>query len=332
MASGRGRCKKLDRASGAEFVHLAFGRPVVSSETIDEFRHAFKKRDVAFPMTGNDHELAVLSGCALAAAMLTDGEIGAQVGTYVLAASACGKRNPAVAIDLLGMASHVVAVAAMELRRRPPLVELKLPGDPKQTIDEAIKALEESAEGPNIIRAIREIATQSTNQSAPARKVMRAVEQMKSVITIQDEELQILWWLIGGWSREFEVSFKDLPADAKPVILAKEMADMTAREVEPPALRALFSKAGIASGKRLTIPSAVNACGDDRLKVLMPSSMPCATLTPVHTAVSKAVETGCGDAWVAGWSAASGFPADAKVNALDLALQVHRERLFLATF
>jgi hypothetical protein len=87
-----------------ELVRLAFGRPTVSIEDVDAFRQHFKTIDPTFLTSGNDYEVQVLAGCALAILCIEDG-YGSEVPLAILTASACGTRTPKVEIDLIGMAS-----------------------------------------------------------------------------------------------------------------------------------------------------------------------------------------------------------------------------------
>jgi hypothetical protein len=52
---------------------------------------------------------------------------------------------------------------------------------------------------------------------------------------------------------------------------------------------------------------------------------------PLHFGVKRQLETGSGDAWIAGWAAAVGVPESFSLSPLDLGVLFYRESL-LALF
>jgi hypothetical protein len=50
---------------------------------------------------------------------------------------------------------------------------------------------------------------------------------------------------------------------------------------------------------------------------------------PLHFAIKRQLETGPGDAWIAGWSATVGAPSDLTLPSLTLGNLFYRERLLL---
>ena len=151
------------------------------------------------------------------------------------------------------------------------------------------------------------------------------INNLQKILTVQDEELQMLWWMVSGWSEMWDCSFSDIDNKARPILLAKEAASMTKEVSESPSLKALFSRVGVDGNTKITIPEAVNACGVENLGRLAHKSAPCSTIFPLHFAMFRALETGADPAWIAGWSKASGIGEKSQIVPLELALQVHRE-------
>jgi hypothetical protein len=61
---------------------------------------------------------------------------------------------------------------------------------------------------------------------------------------VQDEELNVLWWLHGGHSELAKVPFGELPVAQRPLVLAAELSDLSTILPGPPSLAALLSRAG----------------------------------------------------------------------------------------
>ena len=79
----------------------------------------------------------------------------------------------------------------------------------------------------------------------------------------------MLWWMIGQRST-MHISFEDINENSRPVLLAIEAASMIQEFLESPSLKAIFSRVGISGTMKVTIPDAINDCGTEILKKLVP--------------------------------------------------------------
>ncbi|RJR40219.1 MAG: hypothetical protein C4576_20185 [Desulfobacteraceae bacterium] len=308
-----------------ELIRLVFDRPALSAEAVGGFREHFKKIDPTFATSGNDREVQVLAGCTLAVICLDENPGWDEVAAATLTTSACGRRVPKVEIDLIGMATERMRMDGIRARKRPEFSKM-LSFSNKKLLDEANALLEKTQNVPTAIEAIRKFGGATENVSSYLQKALiKRVNQLHKVLTIQDEELQFLWWMVGGWSAMWKKAFKDIEIRSRPILLAKEAANMTAEFTEPPSLKALFSRLGIDGGTKITIPDAINACGLEHLGTLAPKEPPCPTIFPLHFALHRALETKGGAAWISGWSKVTNISKKVEINSLDLAVQYHRE-------
>jgi hypothetical protein len=164
-----------------------------------------------------------------------------------------------------------------------------------------------------------------------SKATAQAIRAANTFISIQDEELQMLWWLFGERSYDLDCAFSAIPAEAQALVLAKELADKTEFLPGPISAKALLSRAGIKDRKKVTIPDAVNRCDSAWLASLVNDSRASPVSQPIHFAIQRKRETGDQTSWVAGWAAAAGVEADRAVSALTLGNLFYRERL-LALF
>ncbi|MGO9533906.1 MAG: GTPase-associated system all-helical protein GASH [Syntrophobacteraceae bacterium] len=318
--------KGLDFSAALELVRLVFGRPLVSTESLDKFRQNFKSFDPAFPSSGNDYELQALAGCVLANICTDEANEDNEVPLAIKTASACGKRVPKVEIDLVGMATERVRQDGIKARSRSSIPEV-MAFTHKNAFDSAVSEFDNNqAQGmPSAVNALKKIVSALESLlSSVQNETKKSVTQISKLLRIQDEELQVLWWMVGGLSGMWNLSFVNIESKARPILLAKEAAGLTDLPSEPPSLKSVFYRLGIEASNQITIPDAVNACGG-HLKALAPNSMPCPTIFPLHFAISRALETGAGKSWIPGWSKVSEISAKEQIEPLELALQMFRE-------
>lgn len=316
-----------------ELIRFVFSRELNSHELFaSTFRQYFKDADPTFALTGNDKEVLTLAGCVLAMYCINDDYI-VEIALAILAASACEIRTLAIDIDLLGMANERVHVSGIEARRRPEMSSPAIAGN-KAAFAKAVSPLEEE-EGKvqgfaEAAEAIKNIGNISLSHFNALQSMSVQIVKIQKVLRVQDEELQILWWLTGEWSSMWDCSFNDIDPKAKPILLGEDAASMTTEFSEPPSLKSVFSRIGLNGTTKLSIPVAVNACGVEYLGTLSQSSATCSTILPIHFAMVRAKETGGDDSWVAAWRTITGIKATSKVTPLELAIQVHRERKLMS--
>ncbi|MBM9514280.1 GTPase-associated system all-helical protein GASH [Desulfogranum marinum] len=158
------------------------------------------------------------------------------------------------------------------------------------------------------------------------------LKRIEKTIIIQDEELQLLWWMVGEQSTMWGNSFSDIDEKSRPILLAIEAASMTEEFIEPPSLKAVFSRVGISNSSKVTIPDAINSCGEETLKKINNEIKKSSIIFPVHIAAERALETGVNASWIDGWSSISDITKNTELNHQQLALQVYRECKFISQF
>jgi hypothetical protein len=307
----------IDTPQLMELVRFVYGRPFESTEFMAIFRKYFKDNDSMFQSSGNDQEMLVLAGCVLALCTTEDYDI-REVPLAILTSSFCKKKAPKVSIDLVRMATNRVRTDGINARKRPSMSKSKTPSF-KKILEEEIKLLSDKLESSAVIAALQKMVSMHKTAN---EKIML----LQKLLNIQDEELQMLWWMVSGWSDMWNSTFDKIENEARPLLLAKEAASMSNEISESPSLKAVFSRMEIDGNMELAIPETVNSCGVERLKTLAPgNTFCCSTIYPMHFAIIRALETGADNTWIAGWSKISGIDKKTKVSSLDLALQFHRE-------
>lgn len=303
--------RDMDLEQFLELIRLAFNRQLLSAEIESEFRKYFKAADPAFPSAGNELELRVLAGCVLAVLCLESGNDLGAIPLAILTTSAFNTRSLDIEIELLSMAMERIKSDGNEARKRPDF-----------------SFFEETEELANGEEAEEE--DEDANTEAALEEMKSKINCIQKTLTIQDEELQMLWWMVGKFSSMWERTFGEIDSKAAPILLAREAAEMTAELSEAPSLKAVFSRIGVGGIAEIAIPEAVNACGAENLIKLVFSSTPCSTIFPLHFALSRALETKADDTWIPGWCHVSGIDATLTIAPLEIAMQTHRELKLMA--
>lgn len=269
-------------------------------------------------------QLQLLSAGLLMRLISGNSRMAAQA-ALVVTTTACGNaRKPVAVVNLTEQAEANIGRLSRDGRKRPDLTA-------RSTVPviafSKIRPLLEPLNADTVDGAFKAAATEISSE---LKKIADAFSSMlsaaQSTIAIQDEELQHLWWLVGGRSVERNVPFSELDVNAKPLILAEELAAATQLIPGPAALRALFGRAGIEE-KPIQIVKAINACDIEWLRSVEGRDGASPSTFPLHTALNRRLETGDSEKWVAGWTGATGIQADHKLPASELAVLFFRERL-----
>lgn len=308
-------------------VRLAIGsRHAPSAAWIATLEETFREDYPAFKASSNARELQVLAACCLLH-ISKDQDNGAAI----LAALACttssvaGLRKLSLPEDLPQAANEALRSLYLSAARRPKVVA---GGQYKPLFDAAVQKAKAQQDIATLIEALAlagAAVTSAVNQIQS--KTQTVVEALAHRLDQQDEELQMLWWLIGERSEDLACSFDDLADAARPLVLAKELASHTLLPPGPPTVRALLSRAKLAGKGKVALVDAVAAAPFEWLKLHVAPQAASPVTQPLHFAIARQLETGPGKAWVAGWAAATDLPQDVALPHLTLAELFYRECL-----
>jgi len=312
-------------------LRLAFNtRQPAAAASLTKIREAFKAADANFEMRGNDRELQVLAAAALSQLMSIGGFAGAEAALGVTTAALAGARKPDLPLDLAILAESAIDQIAEANRTRPKLKTHATTDAPKLDFEKAGAKVRETQSWDAIAEAFGLAADATRGALAMmARRQANAVDSLDSFIKMQDEELQMLWWLVGQRSEDFDCAFDAVPAEAQALVFAKELADHTEVSPGPSSIKGLLSRAGLKDRRKIAVSAAINAADATWLHDLAGDIEPSPVSTPLHYGIKRQLETGAGDTWIAGWAAAAGVPATFSLSPLTLGLLFYRERLLI---
>ena len=320
--------RDADRNTVEGLLRLAHGsRQAPAAAVVKAIRQAFKATDDAFEMSGNDRELQILAGASLAVLMETNEDVGAVAALSATTAGLGGARQPDLPMDLSALGETAI-IRCGETNRRRPSISAALSSEPlKLDFEKAATALVEDQSWENVPAVFKLVA--DTTLVAIKQLAKTQASTVDRFLRVQDEELQMLWWLIVQRSSEYDCAFDAIPTDARPLVLASELAHNTQFLPGPPSVKGILSRAGLKEHQEVPITAAANAANSEWLQRSIGEENPSFVSTPLHAAISRRLETGSGEDWVAGWAAITGVNKDHALSGLVLGNLFYRERLLL---
>lgn len=279
--------------------------------------------DASFDPSKHPRELQVLAAAALARLFRTLPDAALVVTTSAMG----GLRKTDLPMDLVGMAeAGLVALSARKHVR--------------ESVDEILLA------APKVTFTVdaENLANMEVDQfkihfeklqAATSAAIERVVSGQNSVvkalhrrIELDEEELQMLWWLTGGHSLSADKPFNKIPDVIRPLILGRELGELTSVSPGPRSIRAMLARAGVATGK-VKLADAVNGVDVEWAKAASGSDLISPVTTPIHFALEQRSEMNSTDAWQSGWSNLTGVSADAQLPNAKLSELFYREHVFL---
>ena len=306
------------------------GRIIPDAQTMSKLFEPFVESDPTFDIAQNERELRILAGASLVVLMENLSQSwGDEAALGVCTAGLCGQRTHDLPQDLVALAETAIRRRAEANRARPKVYSEPEALQIKVNVDQVTEKLEESFDSNAVAQALANLGT--LVQSRVTTLTKRQASAMKSLehfLDIQDEELEMLWWLMGEYSTSYGCSFAKVPAKARALVVAAELADMTKVLPGPAAIAALMARAGLSDKRKTGIVSVVNAVSETWLGEHVSVKYTSPLVTPLHEAVKRRLETGENEAWVAGWAAVAGLPGALEMSSLDIGMQFYRESLY----
>jgi hypothetical protein len=324
--------KDIDITTILNLTRLYFGLPVPSGT--DWFRDAFAEDDASFSMIDNEREASVLSGCLLAAALEDDSAI---AGLALVVTAVDGVRNPLVFPELIETARQVLAAQSIAYRQNnaADVSEIKQPA--KSKVGALADAFMATPDWDKVGEVIKVAGSESYETSkALASQILAVLTPLANQVQDLREEVSMLWWYIGGWSRALNKPFAELDLGLAALMAGLDLAHLVQGENGPVSAPAILQRLVIDShpvgDQKISLTSAVNELPPgtfDRLAIST-SIGTVSDLCPVLTALAKADEIGNGHAWHLAFNKATGLDATLSLFPLALAMQVYHESLLFA--
>jgi hypothetical protein len=161
---------------------------------------------------------------------------------------------------------------------------------------------------------------------------VRALADVSQSLRCADEEINILWWLEGGSSRDLSQPWSALPNHAVPLIAGNELADLTNVTLGPLDAAALLHR--LVTGvkcKETTIEAYVNAVPNEWVTAHAATTAGhVLDLAPLRLALSHRGQSDT-SSWKQFFDASSGVSASTSLAPEHVAWQAYMEAILLRT-
>lgn len=310
-------------------IRIAFDieRQGSSQATLDRVHQCFKEKDQTFDPGSAKREVQVLAAAILINMFNQSNRMGDLAALSVTTASINETRKPNLPMDLAALAEHALDQRSVEARERPDLCNYQKAMSFKIGDGLGAKADEKVAEtidASDLLALAKEV--QSALQSVETRQT-DVLGSLERFIKVQDEELQVLWWFLGGRSVELDCDFAELSEEVMPLALGKELADETYILPGLRSIRPLMARAGLTDKLKLSIPNMINGADTGWLATLVEDSSPSPVTQPLHFAISRKLEVDDEKSWIDPWAKITVIKATEKFAALTLGELFYREQL-----
>ena len=189
--------KSASWADVETLIRTVFGVRQSRPEGPTRVRDLLAGADASFEAEGNQREFQLLSAASLVAMFDAATLIGRAAAVAVSTASAAGTRKPIVPIDVNGYAKGAIVKQAESARDRkgvPKLADVA-------PIDFSAAGTKAKEGGENLATAYGLAAgTTTAALKALTQTVQVAINSLHRQLQLQDEELNMMWWLVGGRS------------------------------------------------------------------------------------------------------------------------------------
>lgn len=330
--------KALKAGDELDLVRLLTGRNPAGKDFLATFRGAFKTADPTFSMHGNDLELRVLAGSALAhlteekSAAAADRAALALVCTTALTAVDARPWLP----PFVELADSYLEERSREVRRRVSVTLPKFDPDGLQASFDAFAQSFATQEWTGKIPTTAKAAF--TALSDAVGKFSRSTSQALSTLSWQEErrreESDVLWWVTAEYSRDLDRRMADVKLPGAAVVAGKELADLVSLPGPLAAksfLDKVLSTCGTKTAYRKPAGLAAAVAGtprDWRATLCKRAGVEkVSDLTPALGAVRHSLTTDGEDEWVPAYKKAYGLDPSVEATPTDLATIVYRECL-----
>ncbi len=306
------------------FLRIALGGKISAPhEELKRIGKALSDADEYFDPSVSSREIQVLSAVLLALLLKQENGVAARAAIAISTTDLNGHRTWNLPMNLVALGEAATVKIAGLYRKRPDLNSFKINiatvdlAEAKASAAAGEVAVAFDAVGVSLYRSLSEIAT----------KMNKALDATADFMRLQDEELDLLWWVFGEHSDDRQMTFRKLSAEERPLVLAKELSDRTVYLPGPVSIDGLLIRAGVKDDSSISIIDAVNACQVSWLTKLVTGEPPSPLTTPLHFSIHRRLESGDETSWVSGWASVCGIEPRTSLSPLELGRLFYRERL-----
>lgn len=303
-----------DDCIGAAKVHLG----IKDQAFLDRLVELVRKDDPSFSIVTDEREARVIATGFLAA-MIERGDVEACL--CLLCGSVAGKRTGEFQPELREIARRRLIELAVNERTTDKIKAGK--GFSAKGVLAAVEAWKPTQDVEKLGAALKATTSDLEAVSTAEMKVLGQVnDALHAQLTFAREEIELLWWHVGGYSTTVEKPYADFPPLAVPVLAGLELAKLVRTRLGPASIAALLQLRlrSVGDLKPVTLHSALAAT-----KAAVPLQIgkleKLEALCPILTSLAAQSDDGSKSLLKQNY----GVGATATFERIDIAMQAFRE-------
>lgn len=307
-----------------KIVHIHLGSSLVNDEDKNAFMKFFKDADTSFLLTDNENLIKTLASISLCFKLEEeDYHINNTISLAVINANFWGQYSPSDKVPTTEYAEKHYALACEDANE----VEFD-----QTKLEKVKKKMQTTALSPdNTHNSVEILNTHIIG-------LLDVVNNFSESHRALKDEVNVFWWLFGGFSRTKEELYKDIQVEEAVLIAARELFDLTNTYFCFPASEEFLSKIlqlARTKGKppiEVSVIDSVNKLTPDLKKSIL-TEITVSSLTPCLMCISKSLDVSEGTDWSElAKTSLLGADITQKFDPVDIAFQVYKELFFAYQF
>lgn len=306
-----------------ECVRLYLNKPLNTEDFENEFIKLFTEDDPMFLQKDNELELRVLSGAIINEFVVGD-EFEDSITLALSLISATFKNAEIINSDIIDNVRKYIVDKSLEVREQD--LELDLEEEEEQDEVEKEEDIEKRLEN-------------KMNNFYNIPQINKLLKKLSYKISILEEESNIHWWIFRGYSNYKNEPFKDLDIEVVPIVLGKELSDLTKLvpgfyAFDQFLMKVIYDSFSENGDTLVAFKDVINKIEKaDKVKFIEKfKKTEIKNICPLMFAFHEALKIDDNKTWIKYYESSTGIKTNMKLNIIDLARQAYTENLLLKCF
>jgi hypothetical protein len=317
--------KSVDKIVG--LTRIAYDIPLADGDETGEWlQETIREKEASFSLKRDREDARVMSGIVLDS--ILQAGVFDRVATLLMAATFAGQRRAPGDGKLELTASEMFSNSA---RNRGLEFKSRVSKSQWRETAKATASVVTTFDGATVKTAIEAVATEAKSAEARAiEKFNSALNKLTEENVRLAEEVDLLWWHLGGWSHILKRPLASIDATSLPFVIGSDVAQMVNKIPGPHGALGIVRKAlGSSADDRQTIEATLKAVEpDDRAKLLV-DARDKDVIASLNHGLALLDDDTTAASFVKTFEKHTALSSGAELTRFEIAAQAYFERLFI---
>lgn len=325
--------KKAGHDDIIEFSRTFYGLANKDPKFIEDFQAEFQAVDSTFPIEGNEFGLLILAGAILNQIIKTGSRNLSLISAYAVTCPSFHSKRKEIPIpDIVRSSNEYLIKKSSNLRGPLDTKRIQSPASQLNTLADNIST---KFKEPSPPEAAEDLSQFLKKLSSTLDKCVNAANIVQKQQNLDREESDILWWVLGQYSRDRNIPIKDFKLPFACLIAGKELADLTRILPGTFSAKAFIDKFLENFSSDLESPISLKDCVNNSNQIWKNDlisiyrSEEALDLCPIIFAISKSVEDSSKTGWNRFFKVTTRIDPAVTLNPVEFSFQLYQEILFL---